>query len=259
VRALVLSLAALAVLTAAVPAQTTAEVAQEGTLRVSFEGRIAPHRLPRQGKAPVAVTLAGHITTTDGAPPPQLRTISLAINHNGHLDYLGLPRCNFHQIQPSTTAEALASCRRSLVGRGSFKADVALPEQSPFPSNGTILAFNGNLHGKPVIYAHIYGTEPLPTSFVLAFAIRQGKGHYATTLTANLPRVAAEWGHVSGVSLTLERRFSYRGRSHSYLAAGCPAPAGFPGATFSFARASFGFEDGRTLSSTLTRSCGVRG
>jgi hypothetical protein len=232
-----------------------AEVTQEGTLRVSFAGQVAPHQLPRQGKAPVAVTLSGAIKTTDGQDPPQLRQISLAINRNGKLDYRGLPRCNFHQIQPSTTAEARESCKKSLVGKGTFKANVALPEQSPFPSNGTILAFNGNLHGKPVIYAHIYGTEPLPTSFVLPFKIHRNSGNYATALVANLPQVAAEWGFVSGVSLTLQRSFSYQGQSHAYLSAGCPAPKGFPGATFSLARAAFGFEDGRVLSSTLTRSC----
>jgi hypothetical protein len=250
------AIAAVALLTTSI---ATAEVTQQGTLRVSFEGKIAPHRLPRTTKAPVAVTLAGDIKTTDGADPPQLRTISLAINRNGKLDYRGLPRCNFHQIQPSTTAEAKAACKRSLVGSGTFKANVALPEQSPFPSNGTILAFNGNLHGRPVIYAHIYGTEPLPTSFVLPFAIHQSSGNYATTLIAQLPQVAAEWGFVSGVSLTLRRNFTYKGRRRSYLSAGCPAPAGFPGATFAFARAAFGFEDGMTLSSTLTRSCGVKG
>jgi hypothetical protein len=236
-----------------------AEVTQRGNLRVSFEGRIAPHRLPRTEKAPVAVTLAGEIKTTDGQDPPQLRTISMAINRNGKLDYKGLPRCNYHQIQPSNTREAKEACKKSLVGSGTFKANVALPEQSPFPSDGTILAFNGNLHGKPVIYAHIYGTKPLPTSFVLPFEIRQSSGEYATTLVAQLPRVAAEWGFVSGVSLTLQRNFSYKGKRHSYLSAGCPAAPGFPGATFGFAKASFGFGDGKTLSSTLTRDCRVRG
>ncbi|HEX5713342.1 MAG TPA: hypothetical protein VFX85_08530 [Solirubrobacterales bacterium] len=236
-----------------------AEVVQNGTLRVSFEGKIAPNKLPRSGKAPVAVTLAGNVKTTDGQDPPQLRRITMAINRNGKLDYKGLPRCNFHQIQPASTEEAKESCRKSLVGSGTFKAAVALPDQSPFPSNGKILAFNGNLHGKPVIYAHIYGTEPLPTSFVLPFEIKQGNGNYATTLVAELPQVAADWGFVEGVSLTLQRSFTYKGKRHAYLSAGCPAPKGFPGAVFSFARASFGFEDGRTLSSTMTRDCKVKG
>jgi hypothetical protein len=258
-RSLVLAGATAALIGAIAVPGVRAEVAQRGNLRVSFAGKIAPRSLPRRGLAPVAVSLAGEIKTTDGLDPPQLRTISLAINRNGHLDYRGLPRCNYHQIQPASSEEAIAACRSSLVGEGTFKANVALPEQSPFPSDGKILAFNGNLHGKPVIYAHIYGTEPLPLSRVLAFAIEHRRGAYATILVAHLPRVAAEWGFVKGVGLTLWRRFAYRGQPHSYLAAGCPAPAGFPGATFAFARAAFGFEDGRSLSSTLTRNCAVRG
>jgi len=235
-----------------------AEVAQKGNLRVSFEGRLAPQALPREGRAPVSVTLGGAIKTTDGQDPPQLRRIVISLNRNGRLDLEGLPRCNFHQIQPATTAEAARSCRRSLVGRGTFRANVVLPEQSPFPSNGTILAFNGNLHGKPVIYAHIYGTTPLPTSFVLPFQIGRGKGGYGTTLVTRLPQIAAEWGHVSEVSLSLGRNYRFQGKRRSYLSAGCPAPAGLAKATFSLAKATFSFEDGRDLSSTLVRSCAVR-
>jgi hypothetical protein len=235
-----------------------AEVTQKGDLRVAFEGKISPRALPRAGTAPVEVTLSGQIATTDQSPPPQLRKIALAINRNGRLDHRGLPACRYHQIQPASTREALAACRRSLVGSGRFKAKVLLPEQSPFPSNGKILAFNGTLHGAAVLYAHIYGVEPLPTSFTLPFAIKRTRGTYRTTLISRLPRVAAQWGFIDGIDLTLGRRFRRRGRTHSYLSAGCPAPAGFPGAVFPFARASFGFEDGRTLASTLNRSCVVR-
>ncbi len=249
-----------ALLCLAIAAVAQAEVTQQGNLRVSFGGKIAPHKLPRVGDAPVSVSLSGNIETTDNSIPPQLRTITMAINRHGKLDYKGLPDCHYHQVQPASTREAREACPNSLVGTGSFKANVALPEQSPFPSNGEILAFNGTLHGKPVIFAHIYGTEPLPTSFTLPFKLKhRGKGTYATVLVAQLPRVAAQWGYIRGVSLLLDRRFRYRGRTHSYVSAGCPAPKGFPGTTFTFARASFGFEGGKTLSSTMTRSCGVRG
>jgi hypothetical protein len=253
VRRLVVAAAVAALLGAAVAAQ--AEISQEGNLRVRFDGGISPHALPRHGTAPVTVSMSGAIETTDGQTPPQLRTIAVAINRRGRLDHHGLPRCNYHQIQPASTAEARASCERSLVGRGTFQADVALPEQSPFPSDGTILAFNGNLHGQAVIYAHIYGTKPLPTSFTLPFHIEKGSGDYATVLVAEMPRVGSEWGFVSGLTLTLGRSFRYRGERRDYLSAGCPAPPGFPGAVFPFARARFAFEGGRTLATTLTRSC----
>ena len=256
-RTAILSLALAALLAVGV-GTVEAEVSQKGNLRVAFTGKIAPHDLPRARKAPIAVTLSGAIETVDGKDPPQLRTISLALNRNGEIDYTGLPVCNLNQIQPATSEEARSSCGGALVGRGTFNAHVALPEQSPFPSKGRVLAFNGRLDGKPVIYAHIYGTRPLPQSFVLTFRLQPG-GNGVTRLVANLPRVAAKWGFVSGVSLTLQRSFNYRHQRHSYLSAGCPAPHGFPGGTFDFARVSFGFEDGRSLASHLIRSCAVRG
>jgi hypothetical protein len=236
-------------------------VTQKGTLRVAFGGKITPYALPRIGVAPVAVSLGGHITTTTAqSTHPQLRTITLAINRDGRLDYQGLPVCHYRQIYPATNVEALENCRDALVGTGTFTAHVLLPEQSPFPSNGRVLAFNGKVHGRPVIFAHIYGTTSLPTSFVLPFSLTRTKGTFATTLTAHLPLIAANWGFINGVSLRLFRRFRYRGKVHSYLSAGCPAAKGFPGAVFPFARATYGFDTTiGNLATTMVRSCKVRG
>ena len=235
-----------------------ANTTQQGTLRVTFGGQLSPDRLPRTGLAPVAVSLSGDISTTDHSAPPQLQTITMAINRHGRLNPAGLPRCHYHQIQPASTADARASCAEALVGTGTFRANVALPDQSPFPSNGRVLAFNGVLHGKPVIYAHIYGTKPVPISQLIPFRIHRIDGTYRVVLSAKLPRVAAAWGYVSGLSLTLKRTYRYHGRIHSYLSAGCPAPKGFTVASYPFARASFGFDDGRILKSSLTRTCKVR-
>ncbi len=250
---------AVALLCLALAAVAHAEVIRKGNLQVSYGGKIAPYNLPRRGTAPVAVSISAKISTTNQLPPPQLQRIELAINRYGQLDQRGLPACRFRQLQPATTSEARASCPGGVIGHGKFEAAVALPEQSPYPSDGTILAFNGRLHNKPVIFAHIYGTQPLPTSFTLPFEVQRHRhGTYGLTLIAHLPPVAADWGYVSGFSLTLQRRFRYQGKPRSYIAAGCPAPKGFPGATFAFAKAAFGFEDGKEMRTTLTRSCGVR-
>jgi hypothetical protein len=235
-----------------------ANTTQQGTLRVTFGGNLIPDRLPRTGLAPVAVSLSGDISTTDHSTPPQLQTITMAINRHGRLNQTGLPRCHYHQIQPASTAEAGAACADALVGTGSFRANVALPDQSPFPSNGRVLAFNGILHGDPVIYAHIYGTKPVPISQLIPFHIHRVEGTYRVVLSAQLPQVAAAWGYVSGLSLTLQRTYRYKGQPRSYLSAGCPAPSGINVASYPFARASFGFDDGRVLRSFLTRTCKVR-
>jgi hypothetical protein len=233
----------------------SAEVTQEGNLRVSFTGGISPNALPRKGAAPVKVAFGGEIKTIDGAQPPQLRTMSLAINRNGRLDYRGLPACHYHQINPASTKEAIATCPDSVVGTGTFSAHVVLPEQSPFPSSGEVTAFNGIFHGRHVVFVHVFGTTPLPQSQVIVFEIGRTSGTYRTTLTGELPQVAAEWGYVSGLSLTLGRIFRYKGRRHALFTAGCPAPSGFTAASFSFAKAEFGFEDGRQLGVTMTRVC----
>lgn len=248
--------AALCVLASA--SLASAEVTQEGNLRVSFTGGIAPNALPRKGKAPVKVRFGGEIKTIDGQAPPQLREISLAINRNGKFDFRGLPACHYHQIHPASTGEAIKTCPDSVIGEGIFSAHVELPEQSPFPSAGQVTAFNGTFHGRHVIFAHVFGTTPLPQSQVLIFDLGKTSGAFRTTLTAELPRVAAEWGYVSGVSLSLSKVFRYKGERRSLLTAGCPAPGGADVAAFNFARASFGFEDGRTLGVTMTRSCRVK-
>jgi hypothetical protein len=244
---LILSLASLA----------SAETIQKGSLRVAFDGQITPQKLPRTGAAPVRVAVSTEISALAGKPLAQLRKVSIAINRHGKLDSTGLPVCEIDDIQPATTAKALEACRDSLVGEGRFAAEVALSRQAAFPSEGKMFAFNGTYKGKPAILAHVYGNQPVPTSFTLPFVIAKGKGAFGTTLTATFP--AADNNLVTAIDLNLQRSFSYKGEKRSYASAGCPAPKGFPGATFPFAKASYVFAGGKKLSSTLTRSCRARG
>ncbi|HKF82322.1 MAG TPA: hypothetical protein VKB23_05105 [Solirubrobacterales bacterium] len=251
-------LVAAVLLSAAVPL-ARAETAQKANLRVSFSGKISPAALPRLGAAPIAVTVGGRIATLDGAPPPQLQGIEIALNRAGHIDPKGLPSCTYAQIQPSTTAGAQAACGPAKVGEGTFAANVLIPEQSPFPSEGKIVAFNGIDKGRPVILAHVYGTLPVPLSYTLILSMRAGKGTWGTVLRAALPAVTADVAYVTGISLTLNRRFEVGGKTRGYVSAGCPAPEGFSGAVFALARASFSFRTVGTLSSTLIRNCRVGG
>jgi hypothetical protein len=227
----------------------SAEVAQKDGVRVSVAGKMSPTKLPRSGGAPIAVSISGHITPTVPGALPKLEAISIALNSHGKLNTKGIPLCRLGHISPSTTREALLACRSSLIGEGRFSANVKIPEQSPFPSEGKVLAFNGRLRGQPAVFAHIYGTTPVPTSYVLPFLVKPAKGTYGTLLDASLPSVTGEWGYVTGVSLDLQRRFA---------SAACPAPKGFPGVVFPLMRTSFGFDGGLKLKSTLNRSCKVR-
>jgi hypothetical protein len=238
------------------PGASASEVVQHGRVRVAVAAKLAPKKLPRKGTAPVRFSLDAKISSTDGSVPPQLRAIAIEINRNGHLNPSSMPRCELEQIQPASTQGALEACGRSVVGEGSFAAKVLLAQQAPFPSAGEVVAFNGSWHGRPAILAHIYGTDPVPTSYTLPFVItKAGKGPYGTTLKASLPNFTSKWGYVTGISLKLGG-----GAHRDYLSAGCPAPKGFGGASFPLARASLSFGEGgpKSVAQTLTRSCGVR-
>jgi hypothetical protein len=240
------------------PASALANLVQRGNLFVTFDGGISPTSLPRRALAPISVRIEGKIRVLAGDSSPALRRIEIKLNRTGRLDTRGLPVCSPAQVEATSTRIALGACGPALVGEGSYAAASSFPEQSPFPSSGHILAFNARSNGHPAILTHIFGTRPFSATRLVIFHLRHlAHGSYGTVLTSRLPASLNPKGYIKRISLRLHRTYTYRGARHSYLSASCAAPAGFSGAVFPFARASFGFADGRTLSSTLTRSCAV--
>lgn len=255
-RAFALS-AALAALSLTVPAN--AELTQEGDLRASFEGGIAPNRLPRSAYAPVRVTVAGGVRSLHGARLPQLRTITVAINRAGRLYDKGLPTCNVHRIQPATESVARRICGDSIVGGGRVTLIVRLNGQKDFSVKGNLIAFNGpRKGGKKLILAQVYSHNP-PGAFILTFTVRKRRGTYGTVISTKLPRYAESWAYLTYFEMSLDRTYRFRGEQRSYVSAACSAPAGFDRAIFPFAKAAYGFTGGKVLKTSITRTCQVRG
>jgi len=235
------------------------EIAANDGLFVSFGGDFAPRSLPRDRDVPVTVRLHTSIKTADGSRPPNLRHISFSVNRYGHVSTVGLPACSPGLLESTSSATALSRCRGALVGRGDFYANVEFPDRPPFSVHGRILAFNGRSRGRPAILLHIYGSTPVDVTVVLTFRIKHpAKGKFGTVLSTTIPRLASDLGYVTDVSLKFDRTYRYRGRERSFLSARCAAPAGFPGAIFSFTRGTFAFAGGKRISTTLTRHCRVR-
>jgi hypothetical protein len=251
--------AALALGLVALAGIAQAEVAQKGTIRVQFDGQLTPNKLPRSGGSPVKVSVSAKISPTNSkAPAPQMTRLEIEINKFGVLDSTGLPVCDYDEIQPATTSDALAVCRNSLVGEGRFTANVPESGRSPFPSDGKLYAFNGEIEGRPAVLAHVYGVRPAPVSFTLAFIIGHAKGKFGTSLSVDLPK-STGGGYITGISLDLFKTFSFKGKKRSFISASCPAPKGFGSANFAFAKASFAFVGGKNITSTLNRTCKVSG
>lgn len=219
-------------------------------MRISYDAVLRPAMLPRAASAPAAVTFGAQLTALDAGLPPRLRRITIAISRHGYLDSTGLPICRYRELQPSSDADALRQCGRSLVGEGRFKAQILIPDQAPFPSRGRLLAFYGSYRGRPAILAHVYGTEPIATSYTIPFFLRRSRGTFGTVLTAPLERSIGKSGYITFLRVTLGGRFGH-------LRASCPAPAGSATTVFPLASLSIGFPQ-RSLRATLLRSCRAR-
>lgn len=236
------------------------EIVQKAGLRLKVIDRLAPHRLPRADAAPIAVTLGWEVASLDGSPLPDLHSLSLEINRHGRFDYTGLPLCPLAKIQPASTSRALTNCRSSLVGTGSFSAETGISGQKSSQTSGRLLIFNGRRRGKAVLLVQIYSPRPYPTSFVIPFDLKRSRrGAYGTALQATLPKTLSAWGKLTGMRMTLFRRYNYGGKRHSFISAACPAPKGIFTVGFPLARTSFSFQGNASLGATLSGHCSVRG
>jgi hypothetical protein len=235
------------------------QLANQGDVVVAFDGSISPHSLPRTGTAPVAVSIDGSFKSAEGVdPPPQLRTISIGINRRGRIFDRGLPTCRVRKIQPATIRAARQICGAAIVGRGRVQLRVHLAIQAPFTFAGPMLIFHAERSGgNRRLLAQVYGHDP-PSAFVLNFKVLDRPGEFGTTIKTSLPRSASEWAYLTHFEMKLRRIYTFEGQRHSYISAGCPAPSGFPGAVYDFARGSFGFAEGQQVTTTLIRDCTVR-
>lgn len=241
-------------------ATASGELNQQGNLRLAFNGRIAPKKLPRTVPAPVSMQFSGSIRTADGARPPALRKISIAFNRYGSVSTVGLPTCESSDLEQTTSKGALADCGDALVGHGSFRAFVTFSGLNAVAVNGKALAFNSIVDGKPSILLHVYAGTPVQVTFVVPFSVRHLSGHgtFGTVFAAKIPKIAANSGYVTNLSLTLDRTYSYHGRQRSFISARCAVPVGVPGAVFTLARGSFAFSNGQHISQALARNCWAR-
>jgi hypothetical protein len=257
-RRLVIALVIVLVALAAA-AMASGNLIQEGNLRLAFNGRIAPKKLPRKVAVPVTMQVSGAIRTADGGKPPELRKIAIAFNRFGQVSTKGLPSCDPGRIEQTTSEGALEACGDALVGHGSFRAFVTFPGQEPVAVLGDALAFYSRSNGKNSLLLHIFGSKPVKVTFVVPFTIRHiPSGTFGTVFTARIPKIAGESGYVTNLSLTFSRTYQYQGERHSFLSARCAVPVGIPGAVFTLARGSFTFSNGQHLGTALARNCWAR-
>jgi hypothetical protein len=93
---------------------------------------------------------------------------------------------------------------------------------------------------------------------ILAGTALQGQGHpSAPTSKRPCPRSKSGSGYITGIALKLGKAYTHSKKP--FITASCPIPKGTNVAPFPFAKAAVGFEDGRSLKTTLVRTCKSKG
>jgi len=227
---------------------------QAGNLIIDGEGGFAPTALPRNVDAPIKIYGSGKISTADGELPPVLETIQFEFDKHGSVDTTGLPKCSAAKLQATTVPQARKLCPGAIVGTGFGHAVVKFPEQAPIPANSPITLFNGpEIGGDPSVFAHAYTTVPAPVTFVIPVRIETiSNGRYGYRVNAKIPKLAGGAGIPISGSIKVDRKWTYKGKQHSFVNARCPDGR-------LQAKGEFGFKDGTKLRGTFLRPCQVRG
>jgi hypothetical protein len=227
---------------------------RSGNLELTVNGGFSPTTLPKNKLAPISFFASGKINTIDGTHPPALKEFLVETDKNGSVDVTGFPTCTSGKLQSQDTGNAEAICKKAIIGKGTTAVDIAFPESKVVPVNSKLLVFNGGKKGGvTTFFIHAYITVPVPAAIVTTVKIKKiNKGRYGLLATGSIPKIAGGSGSVRSFSLTVNKKYTYKGKKMSILSAKCPDGKLQANGTAIFA-------DGTRASAGVVRTCTGRG
>jgi hypothetical protein len=211
-------------LIAATGALAKPEAVQVGNLVLTHDGEISPARLPRHGQAPISAWISAALASRDGSHLPAVREAVIDVDDDVRVDARGLSVCKRNQLQSRDTDAARRACGKAIVGKGSAKAEIEFPEQSPIMASSPLTIFNGGAKGRTTtLFIHAFITVPVPAAVVTTVKITTvHRGPYGLEVVAKIPPISGGAGSLAEAKLEVGRKFVYRGTPRSFLTAGCP-------------------------------------
>lgn len=220
-----------------------------GNLVVKARLAFSPKALPKNEMVPVTLHARGSVETADGSHVPAAQSVHMQTDKHLSIDTTGLPSCTVGRIEAATPAQAMKACGSELIGKGTAGAEVEFPESAPFSAQGPLLGFNGpKVGGDRELLFYVYVAVPAPTALVDVVTVAKDSGRYGYRITQEIPKLAGGSGSLNGFELAIGRKWTYKGRRHSFLDAECPNGQ----FTNQFEAA---FADGSSLNGNLVFSC----
>jgi hypothetical protein len=223
----VLATATAAILVAAGGASAVTVLA--GNLVIKISGSTSPRVLPKNKLAPIGFSGSASVSTRDGSHIPAALGTQLLVDKHIKLDTTGLPTCTLEKLQAASPAEAMKNCGDALLGKGTSTAQVQFPEQASFEAKGPLLAFNGPAaagggyggEGYNEQFYYVYADVPVPTALIAVGKVSKETGAYGYKISISIPRIAGGAGSFSSAEFSIDRKWMYQGKKHSFLNAEC--------------------------------------
>lgn len=213
---------------------------------------VVPKNLSKTKPTPVTLKVTTKTTSTtaaNGVPSPAIRAV-VDFDKNASLYTKGVPTCDPAKLQSTSTEVALTECASAKIGSGSGAALLPVGDKV-LPEPVVITAFNGVPQaGQPVVLLHAYGSSPVQTTQVLIGKVSNyNKEGFGPRLDVEIPKLAGGVGALTDFSVTINKKYRYKGAVRSYVSAKCPKSKKLK------ARATFTYLDGEALTAVSKQSC----
>jgi hypothetical protein len=212
------------------------------------DGGFEPRNLPRARYAPIEFEGFFEIAAKGGGRPVALQEVTLDFDRDGRLSSAGLPTCPREWVASAGVAEARATCRGAIVGKGKVEAVVDV-DSGPVPVSSPLTIFNGPRQaGAPTVVLHARTPPPGAETFAMLVPIEKRAGGFRYRATLAFPELAEGRGSITRVEATVGRRYSAGGQRRSYVSARCS-----DGILHTHGR--FTFVDGTVVDGSVEKAC----
>lgn len=186
----------------------------------TVKAKVAPAKQKKRayGAASLNFTTASTCTESPSCTLNPANRVRVYIDDDLKLNSRGLAKCNPDSLENTTTAQARAMCRSSMVGKGSSVAYIAGRKDAQATGTGT--GFNGPRRGgRPTLIVHNF-VPALGRTVVLVGLLKPGTGDFGTILDVNVPPLQFNTA-LASFQLKIQRSFRFKGKTRHYVAARC--------------------------------------